>query len=161
MVGKNARKGISPLIAIVILIAITLAIGVFMAIWLQQVARTQTEAALIAGAPECRFVFLTSENEQWENVSNVGTLTFDVINSGSANVSIEDVRIIYTNGTSVLANRTTSGLPADMYAGDRIPIKVNETATGADVGLGISYVRILTTCSNANFEIAGNEITIS
>jgi len=98
------KKAISPLIASVLLIAFTLVIGIFLSSWFQDVAKTQTEAAISGSRTECTFVRLVITNANFTNRNNSVngnyTLTFNVENAGGQTTNIIGVQIIYADGTT-------------------------------------------------------------
>lgn len=154
----RGKKGVSPLIAVVLLIAITLAIGGFMSIWTQQITKMQTEQALAGARPECQRVFLTINNATYNNDTNV--LHFDVKNTGTANTKINKIQVIYDNDTIVFAAMNVTDARAQLIT----PISFyNTTDYDGKIEYGnlsqaIRKVNIVTECP-LNLEILKTDIS--
>ena len=149
------RKGISPLIASVLLIAFTLSIGAFMSAWLQDVTKKQTQAAVDNSKPECQFSALNIQNVTYTNSTN--RLKIDIENTGTKSVAINTIRLIYSDDLSTQAvfNRTT------INAGDAYALIMYNTTTNNSIRSDIRILRLVTDCSNNNLEYAGSSITVN
>ncbi len=154
--SSNKRKGISPLIASVLLIAFTLAIGAFMSSWLNDVTRKQTSEATENSRPECQFANLNIQNVTLAN-STDKKLRIDVENTGTKNVAINNIRLIYNDDKSTYANFTRTTI----YAGDLYSLTMYNTTDNGSIRPDIRKLRLVTDCPNNNIEYLGSSVTIS
>jgi len=146
------RLGISPLIATVILVAITVAIAAMLTATFTGISKRQAEVIEKEGAPECQFVGLNFRNAVYDNSTTPPRLTFDLENTRSASVRINGVRISYTDKNSTTAVFS----PFTLQGNDRVPVVIDKTDAG-DVRPNIEFVRVLNPC--VTFEIIGARIT--
>lgn len=148
------RSGVSPLIAAVLLIAFTLAIGGFMSTWLQEMARGQTETASKNANAGCSYLNINSKNATF-NASGSNQLVLKIENSGTKNAVIDKIRVTASN-----LNTTTYSSPANftgtLSSGDEITIALDINTTRIN---SISGVRIIPAdCPQSAITIAGSEI---
>lgn len=98
------KKGIAPLLASVLLVAFTLAIGLFIATWFQDIAETQTEGATSGSRSDCIFVTLAMSNTNFTNRNSSSSgdyyMTTLAENTGGKTTNIVDIQIIYTDGST-------------------------------------------------------------
>jgi len=118
-----SRKGISPLVAAVVLIVFTLSVAGILAGWMINYAKTiQTKgAATTAIAAQCIGADLTLINKKWEN----GNLTVTLKNTGS--IPLKYVTASCHNPSCNVVSGAGSVNP-----GGYITIKVNFTKTVTD-----------------------------
>lgn len=148
------KKGVSPLIAVVLLIAFTLAIGGFVSTWMYDITKSQTTEVVTRSKPECAFAYLNviSNTSEFDNTTD--TLSFQIENTGTKSVEITDIQVIYDNGTQVKTN-----WGARTLASNEIMSITNVTENGsATINNSIKKVRILTDCPGKILDIAGGEI---
>ncbi len=161
------KKGVSPLIAVVLLIAFTLAIGGFMSGWLHTVTQSQSEKAVESSKPDCFFVYLGTANEEWNRSSYIPkTLSIDVENTGTKNVDLLELTLVLDNGSTILYNVTT-----DLYLYENTSRYVNGNNTVLlksntfkqillyDVNNSIRLVKITSDCPGKIITVKGDEIT--
>ena len=150
----QSKKGVSPLIASVLLIAFTLSIGAFMSTWLQEITKKQTSEAAENSKPECQFANLNIQNVTFTNSTT--KLRIDVENTGTKSVAIRSVRIIYSNDSNAEANfsRTT------INAGDSYVLTMYNTTDNASINENIRKLRLVTDCPNNNLEYSGSSMTV-
>jgi len=90
----NNRKGISPLVAVVMLIAFTLIVAGMLATFVTQMTETQTRAAKV-----CTDARVLLKKAVWTNVSVPdGNLTLTVYNYGKTNLRFKAL-LSYSNET--------------------------------------------------------------
>lgn len=148
------RPGVSPLIAAVLLIAFTLAIGGFMSTWLQEMARSQTESATKNADAGCSYLNINARNATY-NASGDNKLVLTLENAGTRSAIIDKIRVSATN-----LNTTTFSNPANfsgtLDSGDEISIGLNIDSAKIP---SISYVRVIPAdCPQSAIEIKGSEI---
>ncbi len=151
---KRRKKGVSPLIASVLLIAFTLSIGAFMSTWLQDITKKQTSEAADNSKPECQYANLNIQNVTFTNSTT--KLRIDVENTGTKSVAIRSVRIIYLNDSTAEANFTR----ITISAGDSYPLVMYNTTDNSSIRSTIRKLRLVTDCPNNNLEYSGSSMTI-
>jgi len=93
-----SRKGISPLIAAILLIAFTITVATFLASWSTTFAREQTESFTEAGreiSEECNFANLQVETAVYD--SGEDTITAVVWNMGKTDLSDFQFLVYYSD----------------------------------------------------------------
>ena len=150
----HRKKGVSPLIASVLLIAFTLAIGAFMSTWLHDITKKQTEETVENAKPECQFAMLNFQNVTF-NASGNGKLSITLENTGTKGVSVTGIRIIYDDDkiTKAQFNLTSVG------AGDSIIMSATNTTDNGSVRADLKKIRLITECPNNNIEYGGDSIS--
>ena len=98
------KKGIAPLLASVLLVAFTLAIGLFIATWFQNIVEDQAEGATSGSRADCIFVTLAMSNTNFTNINSTALgdyyMTTLVENTGGKTANIIGIQIIYTDGST-------------------------------------------------------------
>lgn len=155
MAGKPDKKGISPLIASVLLIAFTLSIGAFMSTWLQDVTKKQTKETVDNSKPECQFASLNIQNVTFTNSTT--KLRIDVENTGTKSVAINSIRLIYSDDKNAETNFTRTTI----NAGDSYTLVMYNTTTNGSIRPDIRKLRLVTDCPNNNLEYLGTSITLN
>ena len=150
--STSKRRGISPLIATVILVALTITIGVLVTSFFTGIFGRQAEVIEREAAPECQFVALNARNPSFDTSATPPRLTFDIENTKSASVQITGVRISYTDKNST----TAVFAPFTLRGNDRVPIVIDSTEEG-NVRSNIEFVRVFNPCQT--FEIIGAQIS--
>lgn len=153
MVTPSHKKGISPLIASVLLIAFTLAIGAFMSSWLHDITKKQTEETVANAKPECQFATLNFQNVTYTNSSH--KLTINVENTGTKGVSVTSIRIIYDDDKSTKAQFNLTAV----NAGDSVILSADNSTDNGSIRSDLKKIRLITDCPNNNIEYSGNSIT--
>lgn len=150
------RKGVSPLIAAVLLIAFTLAIGGFLSGWLQQITRDQTEATKKYADSGCIYATFNTEEATF-NATGDSKLVFDIISTGTRDININQITVTSTNMSQRLLFTSPQNFSGTVNTGDKVSMSLN---IDSSVVSAISRVRIIPgDCpQNAN-EIKGSEIT--
>ncbi|MEM2688516.1 MAG: archaellin/type IV pilin N-terminal domain-containing protein [Candidatus Bathyarchaeia archaeon] len=92
----KSRKALSPVVASIILIAVTVAVSLAVAVWMGSLTTGQMQTEQLS------FI-----SHQWDTVDTVDWFVFTVKNTGSADLSIQDVRIDGVPAASV-KYKTTS-----------------------------------------------------
>lgn len=150
----SKKKGVSPLIASVLLIAFTLSIGAFMSTWLQDITKRQTTEAADNSKPECQFANLNIQNVSFTNTTT--KLRIDVENTGTKSVLISGIRIIYSNDTNAEVNFTKTTI----NAGDVYTLVMYNTTDNSSIRSEIRKLKLITSCPNNNLEYLGSSITV-
>lgn len=148
------KKGVSPLIASVLLIAFTLAIGAFMSTWLHDITKKQTDEASSNAKPECQYATLNFKNVTF-NASGNGKLSINLENTGFRGVSVTGIRIIYDDDKITKAQFNTTFIGA----GDAIIMSISNSTDNGSIRADLSRVRLLTECPNNNIEYSGDSIS--
>ncbi len=144
------KKGISPILAGVLMIAFTIAIAGFVSSWMSQTAKTQTENAVNNSDPGCVYANLDARKIYF-NSSGTEKLKFNLKNTGTRTLTVEKIRVMAENSNStVFTNKYT------LYAGDELPVSLQIDTDTIDT---ISAVRIIPTeCPTVAFTIEGTEV---
>lgn len=150
--AERKRKAVSPLIATVILVAITVTIGTILTATFTNVFRGQAGQIEEQVEARCDFVALNARNPIYDGSVTPPRLTFDLENTRSASIRITGVRISYTDKNST----TAVFAPQTLGGNDRLPIVIDATEAG-DVRPNIEFVRVLNPCQT--LEIIGAQIT--
>lgn len=149
---RHERKGISPLIASVLLIAFTLAIGAFFSTWLNGVAKQQTEGATENSKPECTYVNLNVQNATYTNSTKM--LALNVENTGTKSVILNKVKLFYNDNAETYGNFTAKTIDG----GDSTIVSFDNTTTNGSVRSDIKKLRIITDCPSSNIEYGGASV---
>ena len=109
--NSNNMKGITPVIAIILLLLITISMVGFAFVWFQRVAQTATSASDTQ--------LQTQLNQQGETLKIEGALSNNVTlrNTGTIALPVNSV-IVFVNGSSSLGNST--GCPSASVAAGSI-----------------------------------------
>lgn len=149
------RAGVSPLIAAVLLIAFTLAIGGFLSTWLQNMARTQTESASQNADAGCAYMNFNSRNATF-NASGTSMLILTLENSGTRNAIISTIRVTGENINSTTYSHP-SAFTGTLNSGDEIMVGLAINTTWID---SIATIRIIPAdCPQTAISIKGSEVT--
>lgn len=94
-------KGISPLIATILLIAFVIAVGGILSGWLISFSKERTEEARIKGETDikCSYADLCIMDVNWNDTETKLSLTAE--NTGSEDLTGFKIVVIYTNNTAV------------------------------------------------------------
>ncbi len=136
-------KGLSPLVATVLLVAFTMAVAIILSNWVLDYSRTQTQTLNEKGSKQvgCSSAWLAFETPVYN--STIKKFSTEVINQG--NVPLGDFRMI------VLFNNGSSGdyivAPANLSLAPGVPVAVSNTSVDSNA---ITRVRIPHNCSGSN-----------
>jgi len=144
----KSRKGVSPFIASVILILITIVVGSFLASWSQDLAKDQADAVTKNTKPECNYVFLNVQDLQYDNTTS--KLSMLVQNTGTSNTQITGMQLFYDNLTE---ESLPDIFPVDLEAGSLQPFRFNASEN-------IKYIQIISSCQDKSIKLYGSDITV-
>ena len=108
----KTRRGVSPVIAVLLLIAIAVATGILVYVWVTGLAGTLQQSG---GRQVTEQIELLAYD--WSSTS---TLTLHLKNTGGVNVEIEK---IYIDGDDV-SNSVSGGLPVSLNVGETTSISI-------------------------------------
>ena len=129
---KN-KKGISPILASILMVAFTVAIAGFVSSWMSQTTKTATENAVNNSDSDCIYAAIEA-NDAYFNSSGTEKLKFNLRNTGAKTLTVDKIRVNAKNTSTVMfTNKYT------LYAGDELPVSLQITSEI----LNISYVRII------------------
>jgi flagellin-like protein len=141
---KNNSKALSPVVASIILIAVTVAVSVVVAAWLSGTAFNLMGNSEQAQVTNVAFDFTTGAN----------VLTVSVKNSGGADIAISK---LYVNGASITSTNYETSVDGTATTDNGVLVKGEVTDLAID-GLTLAH--------NTNYEIKittekGNNIVFS
>lgn len=145
----KSRKGVSPFIASVILILITIVVGSFLTSWSQDLAKDQADAVTKNARPECNYVFLNVQDLQYDNTT-AKQLSMLVQNTGTSNTQITGIQLFYDNLTE---ESLPDIFPVDLEAGRMQPFRFNASEN-------IKYIQIISSCQDKSIKLYGSDINI-
>lgn len=153
------KKGVSPLIGGVLIVVLTLAIGGIVSTFLKGLVDQQADEISANAKTGCRYATADLDDIAWDNTTVPPTLRFTVASTGTKNLKINDIRIIYTPNSSlssVLANFT----PTTLVAGDELSVRITKDESNANIDYRIERVRLVTECPSNVIEAERSEISI-
>lgn len=136
-----------------LLLAITMAIGAFVAGWFQRFTESNTQEVAEKTKTKCNFVTLNELSPSYTAATY--TLAFDVENTGTASVKVNKIQVIYDDNAAVDANFTA----ATIDAGGILSFSQNYTTTGALIKRTLRTVRVVTECPEVSFNIRGDDVS--
>lgn len=149
------RSGVSPLIATVLLIAFTLAIGAFMSTWMQSMARTQTQTASENADAGCSYMNINLNSATY-NESGNNRLILALENAGTKNAVVSTIRVTGSNLNSTIYTHP-GNFTGTLNTGDEITLSLTINATLID---SISKLRIIPAdCPGSAIDVVSTEIT--
>jgi flagellin-like protein len=135
------RKALSPVVASIILIAVTVAVSIAVAAWMGALTLNLTNTEQ-----------LTFTNSQWQ--TNDAWFTFTVKNTGSTDLSIQEVRIDQiapaTITYSITGSAPWTAFSAPLSVAKGTSISFNVTRTGS-FSHGVSYQFTVLTAKGNTF----------
>jgi flagellin-like protein len=138
-------KGISPMIAVILLIAFTVAIGGIISIFFTTFTRTQTTT--VSGQTEDQVRCLNSVLAIKDVTGDTGTGAKDItafISYDSGTITLDNITIDVTCGGNTTTNTTI--FPNTISPGALVSVWVNTTAAGAPCYGSVDSVRARATC---------------
>jgi len=130
----KSRKALSPVVAAIILIAVTVAVSIAVAAWMGALTFTFMATEQI-----------TYTNYQWDNTGTIEWFYFTVKNTGSSDLSISSVRIDSVAAASVNPSLST---PYLLTKGSSVSFNVTRTGNFAS---GVSYEFTVLTAKGNTF----------
>jgi len=147
-------KGISPLIASVLLIGFTVGVAVILSGWITHFTKTSTDIVEEEGKESilCSYGGITLRNVKFgtttKNISGV------IENTGTIDLGNIDIQILYTNGTDLLHDLNYTLTP-----GKQISFNISFGASSTSECNEDICVRVSTNCSKVYDELKRSEIT--
>jgi len=142
--GKNKRKAISPVLATVILIAITLIAAIAIAGFVFGLFGSFTSTAQVS---------VTSSSMPSGTWATTGTVT--AANTGTANTAINAITLTYGGATCVPT--TVATLPVSVTAGGNVILAFHTAGTCAAVATsGEQFVGSLSLANGGNVQFTGS-----
>jgi flagellin-like protein len=141
--GNMEKRGISPIIATVILVVITIALAVGVALWMSGIIGGAGRGEQLGILPDSNMTLSSSDN-------TIATIWLHVKNSGSADAQIIAVKL---NGVNLPSSDIQTSAPITVKAGSDFNFIIN--VSSSDVGLtsftpGTSYqVTIITSAGGS------------
>ncbi|MBI3412608.1 MAG: hypothetical protein HY051_00820 [Candidatus Aenigmarchaeota archaeon] len=137
------KKGLSPLIATVLLVAFSMAVGIILSSWVLDYSRTQTQTLNEKGSKQvgCSSAWLAFETPVYN--STLKRFSTEVINQGNVPLGDFKMVVLFNNGSSaeyIIA-------PANLSLGPGVPVSVSNTSIDTNA---ITRVRIPHNCSGSN-----------
>jgi flagellin-like protein len=155
-------KGISPLIATILLIAFTVAVAGIISVWLTGFARTSTSTVGQESERQliCSYAALSLKSVKYSSSSS--TLSGIIENSGSVAIGNISLQIIYTNATTQKFELCLIGNQALNCSVSNITLAKYGDAVTFNVSASSNYDKIIATgnCST-RAEIGASEVTLA
>lgn len=89
---KSGHKGISPLLSVVLLVAVTIAIGAFISSWMQNLTKQQAEESTKSASAGCVYATLSLDDVIYSASSN--QIIIKIRASGTKDVDVDRVTLI-------------------------------------------------------------------
>lgn len=149
-----SKKGISPLIATILLIAFVIAVGGILSGWMISFTKERTDEARLKGEIDitCSYTALYISDADWNDTEN--KLSLIVENTGSEDLSDFRLSIIYNNGTS----KNLMVLPSTTMEPGDVVVFYNQTDVGDCGDISQVFFRSNTCPSDAKDNIEGSDI---
>ena len=126
-------KAISPMIATVILIGFTVAVGAILSVWFTTFTRTQTAAVQSGAACASNPLYVRAIGLD----TSTNTLTLLVSNGGSDSVTITSAVVTCAGA---LVNSTNPNLPISSNSQNTTTIKVTSSCEQTNLGVSLTAV---------------------
>jgi len=140
-------KGISPVIAIVLLIAFTVSVAGILSIWLMGFATTSTGLIEEEATREliCSYGGISLSDLKFCSTND--RLAGKSENTGTINIGNITIQIIYTNGTTQKSETGAELLPREIY---QFNISTNSN---------YDKIRVITNCSSVYDQVSSSDVT--
>jgi flagellin-like protein len=113
---KAHFKGISPLLSVVLLVAVTIAVGAFVSSWMQNLAKQHAEESSRSVTAGCAYATLSLDEVVYTTTSN--QIIIKVRASGTRNIDIDRITLINSSyDVASYINGVNFGVPT-IEAGD-------------------------------------------
>ncbi len=144
-------KGISPLLASVLLIAFTLAVAAIYSGWLTSFTRkTATEVEEKSTVRvTCSYGGIEISNLQYNSTASSGNVSGTIENTDIIDLGDIDIEIFFTNSTRYLLDLNRTLKPGER---DTFNTRIN-TST-------YDKIRVKTNCSNVNDELTSSYVSV-
>lgn len=159
---KLMKKGISPLIASVLLIAFTVVTAGLIAVWLTNFSRTTTTTIQQQSDIEliCSYGGISLSNLNY--CSSTSRLTGNIENTGTINLGNISLQIIYSTSSPridlcIANNNVINCTAANLTMLPREMFSFNIS----DVSSNFNRIRVITNCSGVYDDVASGEVTAS
>ena len=139
------RKGVSPIIATILLIAVAISVGIMVTTWITHWVVTQTSSESIACAINTNYVIDSAEFNKSTAMNS--TLLLKVTNKG--NEKIYGFGAILDNGTAIIMMNSSNSLIGQGGVSSSNPLKRESTA----------YVSINLTNTTIGYTTMGSTLT--
>ena len=155
-------KGISPLVATVLLIAFTVAVGGIVSVWILGFSRTQT--SLVGKEAKesiiCSYASIALSDVSY--CSTTSTLSGKIENTGSVVIGDIKLSIILTNGTILENPLCEAGGKVIKCSSANLTLGVREIASfNLSSSSNYDLIRVSTNCSTCYDEIESSDVTLS
>lgn len=155
--GVNfSKKGISPMIATVLLIAFTVAVGGIVSVWMQTFSQDTAEEVSEEAEQQiyCSYAGISLSNVQYCN----NYISGRVENTKYKAIGDITVQIFYTNATTQTINLCDNGTSCPSSF---MELEPGETKT-FNVSADSTYdtIRVYTNCSNVDDELQSGYVTV-
>lgn len=152
-------KGISPLIATVLLIAFTVGVGAILVTWVTGFTRSTTQTVGRQSEKEvvCSYAGVSLKSLSFNNPYLSGIIE----NSGSVTLGNFTMVIIYTNGTSTSFDLCTVGNTVEKCTVSNMTLAARlQKSFNVSIG-GSNYdrIRVTTNCTTAYDEVTSSEVS--
>ncbi|MBM3303835.1 MAG: hypothetical protein FJY76_01970 [Candidatus Aenigmarchaeota archaeon] len=149
MMLMGGKKGVSPVIATILLIAVAISVGIMVTTWITHWVVTQTSSQSIACAINTNYVIDTAEFNKSTALNS--TLLLKVTNRGSE--GLYGFGVVLDNGTTIMMLNSTSslisqgGISSGNKLGREQPVYVavnltNTTAGHTRLGCTLTEVKV-------------------
>lgn len=138
-------KGVSPLIATILLIAFTISVAGIMSIWLTGFARTSSEIIGKESSTQliCSYGGIALSNLKFSN----NRLSGSVENTRTIALGNITIQILYTNASSQKEKLYVDLLPREKY-----PFNIS-------ISSNYDKIRVMTNCTSVYDEVGSSEVT--
>jgi flagellin-like protein len=154
MVDMKASKGISPIVATVLLIAFTVSVAGILSVWLTGFTQTTTETVSKKSSTELTCAYGGMSLSSLRFSSAAGRISANIENSGQISIGSISFQVFYRNGSTPLSLplcREGSSIfncsIANLSLSPREMVSVNVSA-GTGTYTDIDIVRVYANCSN-------------
>jgi len=146
----RSRKALSPVVASIILIAVTVAVSIAVAAWMGALSFSFMSSGeqLQLGNP---WYWNTTTNSVYINVTNGGSSSV-VINSARVDNNPATASIVWYSYNSTITPSVTGSLPFTILKGEKACVQVFKTSSFT---AGTQYTFTLVTGSNKEFAVTG------
>ena len=151
---KGIRKAVSPFIASILLLAITVSVATIVANWFKNYAETTAEDTANANDINCLNLGINIDDPIYNSATNIAS--FIVENTGTVNFYVDKLSIIYiySNGSSSSESRDISN--REVVVGDSTAISMTSVEN--------EFTRIkviITPCADKSISIDYSEFDVS
>lgn len=160
MAHKNSLKGISPLVATVLLIAFVVAVAGILATWINTFAQEQTELVGDQSniAISCSYGAVALKNMAFTSAES--RLSGTIENNGQISIGGMSVSVVYQNATSQnipLCNGQTGAVDC-ASANYTLPVAGQGSFNVSIWGSNYDSVKLITNCSSVSDSVERSDI---